>query len=207
MAILSSEIRTLQGGATSLRLEISAGTKIKVQRFSLRAYSSTVVHYVEKTSMTEKNKRKMIGETVTYDILEAKEDGWIIVSGNSPCGIIESDAEELFAATRSFLCSEEELNVEPYAVKNIKIRDNCEGGMNWQHYQNPEKRKFYLEFETGVIEILVQPGESVMVFHGYWKAMEGGLSITPIDDDIQVTNTTTYAKKLYIRAYKNHCSD
>lgn len=199
--ILKSEISDLPGGTTSLKLHLEKGARLKVQLISIRAFSDGVSHSKEKwIPGPEKDIRHKICEPVRYDIIEAQNDGWVILSRERPSTIVELDVPEMFTAVTSFFASETDMQVTAYEVKNDQVKVNCEAGDYWQRIKNPEKQKFFLGFDSSVITISVEPGETVKVYHGYWLAMEGGLKMKPDNDDIAITNVSKKARIVLVRA-------
>lgn len=199
--IQNYEIVTLPGGTTYLRLQLTKGAKVRVEPIALRAFSAGVTHYKQRRiSEEEKQQRKLMGESTNYDYVDAKEDGWAILSREKPGTILAFECKYLFAATTAFFAAEAGVKVEPYEVKKEEIKQNSEAGKYWQKYTNPDKLKFFIGFDSGVIPITIQPGESVTVYHGYWLAMEGGLNMQAVEKDLVVTNQSQSPKMLFIRS-------
>lgn len=195
------EIVTLPGGTTYLKLNLEKGAMIRVEPISLRAFSEEISHFKQRRiSAEEKEERKLMGEATSYVMLDAQDNGWVILSRERPGTILAFDCKYLFAATTAFFAAESGVEVEPFEVKNEEIRENSEAGRYWQKYTNPDKHKFFLGFDSGVIPISIEPGKSVVVYHGYWLAMEGGLNMQPKGEDLIVTNKDKTAKMLYLRA-------
>lgn len=199
--ILKSEITVLPGGTTSLKLQIAEGAELKAQLISIRAFSDGVVHRKEKwIPNDEKTSRTKIREPLRYDIIEAQKEGWVILSRERPGTIIETEAPEIFAAVTAFFASETDVQVSAYEVTNEQVKANCEAGDYWQRIKNPDKKKIFLGFDSGVITIPVEPDETVKVYHGYWLGMESGMKMTADNDDIAITNVSKKTKMVYIRS-------
>ena len=199
--IKTYEIVNLPGGTTYRKLQLEKGAKVRVEPIALRAFSEGVLYGKQRrVSNEEKEARKLMGEAAVYDALQANKDGWAIISRERPGTILAFECKYLFAATTAFFAAECGVTVEPFEVRNDEIKENSEAGKYWQKYTNPDKEKFFIGFDSGVIPISVEPGESVVVYHGYWLAMEGGLNMQPKDNDLIVTNKDKAARMLYIRA-------
>lgn len=199
--IKTYEIVSLPGGTTYLKLHLDQGAKVRVEPIGLRAFSEGVEHFKQRRiTPEEKEARKLMGESANYDLVDAKEAGWAILSRERPGTILAFECKYLFAATTAFFAAETGVEVEPFEVKNEEIKQNSEAGKYWQKYTNPDKHKFFLGFDSGVIPISVEPGKSVVVYHGYWLAMEGGMNMQPKGNDLIVTNKDKVARMLYIRA-------
>lgn len=195
------EIVDLPGGTTYLKVHLDQGAKIRVEPIAIRALSSGVTYSRQRRiSPKEKEDRKLMGEASSYDLVNAKEAGWVILSREKPGTIIAFECKYLFAATTAFFAAESGVEVEPFEVKIEEVRKNSEAGEYWQKYTNPGKEKFFLGFDSGVIPISVEPGESVVVYHGYWLAMEGGLNMQAKEKDLLITNKDKVPRMLYIRA-------
>lgn len=195
------EIVNLPGGTTYLKLQLEKGAKVRVEPIALRAFSEGILYGKQRNvSNEEKEARKLMGEAAVYDAVQAKKDGWAIISRERPGTILAFECKYLFAATTAFFAAECGVIVEPFEVRNDEIKENSEAGKYWQKYTNPDKEKFFIGFDSGVIPISVEPGESVVVYHGYWLAMEGGLNMQPKGNDLIVTNKDKVTRMLYIRA-------
>ena len=199
--ILRSEIHNLPG-TTYVKLYLEKGAKLKAQLFSVRAFSSGISYYEKTATGEEKIIRSRIVENATYVVIEAKENGWIILSHDQPGYLVECECEEMIAAVKSFFCAETDFKLGAYEIRNRELRYNCKaGGEYWQHYINPSRQKFYMEFDESAIRVDVQPGESIKVYRGYWLASEGGLKMSAVGDDVKIENPTSEEKIVYMRAF------
>ena len=172
MSAIDSSINSIQM-TTYAKLQLTKGKKVRVQAYALRAWSDGINVYPEQMSREVAEDMKLLHETAGFDICEAAlADGWIQISKERPVTIIELDSEEIYAKATAFLASEVEVFPTPFAVSEEYSR-KCESGKNWEYFKNPDRRKIFLEFDGGLIENILQPGETMNIRQGYWFAMEG----------------------------------
>lgn len=200
MAIVKSSIDSIQM-TTYATLHLSKGTKIRVQNLSLRTWSEGIEIYPEQLPKKIADAMKQINESDGFDICEAKEDGWIQISKERPVTILEVDSEIVYAIMTSYLCSETDVLPTPFGVSN-DISSQCESGRVWECFDNPSRKKIFLEYDGGLIESILEPGQSLNIRKGYWFAMEGGIKMKTIPLGVCVKNKSDSPKRVWIKSYK-----
>ena len=59
-----------------------------------------------------------------------------------------------------------------------------------------------MEFDGGLIEKILQPGETMNIRQGFWFAMEGGVSMKTTMAGVRVKNKSDAPKKVFVKSYK-----
>lgn len=198
--IVKSSISSIQM-TTYAELHLAKGAKVRVQSYALRTWSDGIEVYPETLSGKVKDDMKLMHESVGFEICEAKEDGWIQISKERPATIIELDSEEIYSTLTSYICSEADVIPVPFSVTDEYSR-KCESGKFWEYFKNPNRQKIYLEFDGGLIEKILQPGETMNIRQGFWFAMEGGVSMKTTMAGVRVKNKSDAPKKVFVKSYK-----
>lgn len=200
MAIVKSSIDSIQM-TTYATLHLSKGTQVRIQRLALRTWSSGIEVSSERLSKKLADVMRQINEADGFEICTAKEDGWIQISKERPVTILKVNSEIIYSMMTSYLCSEVDILPKPFGVgSDISIQ--CESGRAWEYFENPERKEIFLEYDGGLIENVLAPGEILNIRKGYWFAMEGGIKMRTSFLGVFVENKTDSPKKVWVRSHK-----